>query len=303
LFTYIGELEDLEGDYGALQALLYVFLTLPRRLYDLLPMAALVGCLIGLGTLASNSELTVMRASGVSIGRIMGSVLKPLLALMIAGVLLGEYVVPYTENLADSRRALAVGSGSAVKSKGLWHREGNDFIHINAVHPNGTLHGITRYRFDDERRLIEASFATRASVEEEHWLLQEVAATLPAARGAAGSGRAATARHMALPELSGQSGTEQQPVLAGLLEEAAATGDHGGAGVCRHLFHLRPAALGNARPAGIHRGAGGLQFPHPPGPAGSIESGIRLLPTDRGSGTYPHPGSDGHVADPPGGMS
>ncbi|SFQ56824.1 lipopolysaccharide export system permease protein [Halopseudomonas formosensis] len=178
LFAYIGELEDLEGDYGALQALLYVFLTLPRRLYDLLPMAALVGCLIGLGTLASNSELTVMRASGVSIGRIMGSVLKPLLALMIAGVLLGEYVVPYTENLADSRRALAVGSGSAVKSKGLWHREGNDFIHINAVHPNGTLHGITRYRFDDERRLIEASFATRASVEEEHWLLQEVAATL-----------------------------------------------------------------------------------------------------------------------------
>src|SRR5690606_9942245 len=113
----------------------------------------------------------------------------------------------------------------------------------------------------------------------------------------------AAARHMALPELSGQSGTEQQPVLAGLLEEAAATGDYGGAGVCRHLFHLRPAALGNARPAGIHRGAGGLQFPHPPGPAGSIESGIRLLPTDRGSGTYPHPGSDGHAADPPGGLS
>src|SRR5690606_31081063 len=76
LFAYIGELEDLEGGYGAVEALTYIFLTLPRRLYDLLPMAALVGCLIGLGTLASNSELTIMRASGMSIARIMGAVLK-----------------------------------------------------------------------------------------------------------------------------------------------------------------------------------------------------------------------------------
>ena len=178
LFAYISELEDLEGDYGAVEALTYIFLTTPRRLYELLPMAALVGCLIGLGTLASNSELTVMRASGVSIGRIMGAVLKPLLVLMVAGVLLGEYVAPYSENMAESRRALAVGSGDAVKSKGLWHREGEDFIHINAVQTNGVLHGITRYRFDDQRELLETSFAQRASVQDEHWLLEDVATTL-----------------------------------------------------------------------------------------------------------------------------
>ncbi|WP_285261200.1 LPS export ABC transporter permease LptG [Halopseudomonas bauzanensis] len=178
LFAYISELEDLEGDYGAVEALTYIFLTTPRRLYELLPMAALVGCLIGLGTLASNSELTVMRASGVSIGRIMGAVLKPLLVLMVAGVLLGEYVAPYSENMAESRRALAVGSGDAVKSKGLWHREGEDFIHINAVQTNGVLHGITRYRFDDQRELLETSFAQRARVQDEHWLLEDVATTL-----------------------------------------------------------------------------------------------------------------------------
>ena len=178
LYAYISELEDLEGGYGAVEALTYILLTTPRRLYELLPMAALVGCLIGLGTLASNSELTVMRASGVSIARIMGAVLKPLLALMVAGVLLGEYAAPYSENLAESRRALAIGSGEAVKSKGLWHREGDDFIHINAVQPNGVLHGITRYRFDDQRELIETSFAHRASVQGEDWLLEDVATTL-----------------------------------------------------------------------------------------------------------------------------
>ena len=183
LFAYIGELDELEGDYGAFEALMYILLTVPRRRYELLPMAALVGCLIGLGTLASNSELTVMRASGVSITRIMGAVLKPLLVLLLAGVLLGEYAAPYSENLAESRRALAVGSGEAVKSKGLWHREGDDFIHINAVQPNGTLHGITRYRFDNQRRLLETSFAQRASVDNEQWLLEEVSATLFEADG------------------------------------------------------------------------------------------------------------------------
>src|SRR5690606_28714069 len=116
--------------------------------------------------------------SGVAISLIMGAVLKPLLALMVAGVLLGEYAAPYSENLAESRRALAIGSGEAVQSKGLWHREDHDVIHINAVQTNGVLHGITRYRFDDQRELIETSFAHRASVQGEDWLLEDVAPTL-----------------------------------------------------------------------------------------------------------------------------
>ncbi|PKM31354.1 MAG: LPS export ABC transporter permease LptG [Gammaproteobacteria bacterium HGW-Gammaproteobacteria-11] len=177
LFAFINELDDVEGNYGALDALSYTLLTLPRRLYDMLPLAALVGCLIGLGSLASNSELTIMRAAGVSVTRIVGAVMKPLLVLMLAGVLLGEYVAPYSENLAESRRSMVQGGGEVFGSKGLWHREGNDFLHINAVQPNGVLHGITRYRFDDNRRLLEASFAQRAMVQEDHWLMEDVETT------------------------------------------------------------------------------------------------------------------------------
>ena len=80
LFAFIDELSDLnKGDYGLGQVLWYVLLTAPRRAYEMLPMAALIGCLIGLGTLASNSELTIMRAAGVSLGRIVLSVMKPML--------------------------------------------------------------------------------------------------------------------------------------------------------------------------------------------------------------------------------
>jgi lipopolysaccharide export system permease protein len=178
LFAYINELDDLRGEYGALQALEYVVLTTPRRLYDLLPVAMLVGCLIGLGTLASNSELTIMRAAGISVARIIGAVMKPLVVIMVAGVLLGEYAAPYSESVAESRRAIAVGSNEAIRSRGLWHREGEEFIHINAVQPNGVLRGITRYRFDDQRRLQEASFAVRARVQESDWLLENVERTL-----------------------------------------------------------------------------------------------------------------------------
>lgn len=179
LFSYIDELGDLSESYGLLEAAVWVFLTLPRRIYDMLPMAALIGCLIGLGTLASNSELTIMRAAGVSVGRIVWAVMKPMLVLMLLGILIGEYLAPWSENLAQANRAAAQGGGAAQSSKhGLWHRQGEEFVHINAVQPNGVLLGVTRYQFDAQRNLLSASFARRALYQGDHWQLEDVATTL-----------------------------------------------------------------------------------------------------------------------------
>lgn len=178
LFAFIDELSDVEDNYGLFDALWYVVLTAPRRLYEMLPMAALIGCLIGLGSLASNSELTIMRAAGVSIGRIVWAVMKPMLVLMLAGVLIGEYLAPYTENQAQASRAMAQGGGDAQSAKrGLWHRQGQEYVHINAVQPNGVLFGVTRYQFDENRRMQSASFARRAQYQGDHWLLEDVATT------------------------------------------------------------------------------------------------------------------------------
>lgn len=179
LFAFIDELGDLnKGDYGLPQALWYVLLTAPRRAYEMLPMAALIGCLIGLGSLASNSELTVMRAAGVSIGRISWAVMKPMLALLLVGILIGEYVAPWSENQAQASRAIAQGGAQAQSSKrGLWHRQGQEYVHINVVRADGTLLGVTRYRFDDERRLQSSSFARRAEFNDGHWLLRDVKTT------------------------------------------------------------------------------------------------------------------------------
>lgn len=178
LFAFIDELGDVKGDYSVLEAAWYILLTTPQRIYELLPMAALIGCLVGLGGLASNSELTIMRAAGVSLGRIVWAVMKPMLVLMLVGILIGEYVAPWSENKAQAHRSLAQGGGEAQSAKrGLWHRQGQEFVHINAVQPNGVLFGVTRYRFDEERHLLSASFARKAQHQGDHWLLENVATT------------------------------------------------------------------------------------------------------------------------------
>ena len=178
LFAFIDEMGSVSDTYTWGDILSFVLLTAPRRVYDMLPMAALIGCLIGLGSLASNSELTIMRAAGVSVGRIVWAVMKPMLVLMLVGVLVGEYVAPVTESKAQADRALAQGSGDAQSSRhGLWHRQGDEFIHINAVQPNGLLYGVTRYQFDNQRRLQSSSFAKLARFDEDHWNLTDVTTT------------------------------------------------------------------------------------------------------------------------------
>jgi len=175
LFAFVDQLGQINENYTLTEALKFVLLTAPSRGYDMLPMAALIGCLVGLGTLASNSELTIMRAAGVSLQRIVWAVMKPMLVLMFAGILVGEYVIPYTETAAQSGRALAQSGDGAQSSKsGLWHRQGHEFIHINVVRPDGVLLGVTRYNFDDNRRLQSASFARQAVFENDQWQLQDV---------------------------------------------------------------------------------------------------------------------------------
>ncbi|MBW7469440.1 LPS export ABC transporter permease LptG [Marinobacter sp. M216] len=178
IFGFIAELEDTRNNYQTLEALWYVALTLPRRIYDYLPLGAFMGCLVGLGSMASSSELTVIRAAGVSLKRIVWSAMKPALVVVVLGVLIGEYVAPPAERLAQSEKAVALGAGSNVASAtGVWHREGDVFIHLNAVQPNGVLHGVSLFRFNEERELQSSSFARRAIFQGDHWSLENVRTT------------------------------------------------------------------------------------------------------------------------------
>lgn len=175
VFSFIGELPDVKGAYTATQALIYILLTAPRRAYELLPISALVGGIAGLGMLASSSEVTVMRAAGVSIWRIVWWVLRPTLALVVVGVLMAQFVVPITEQAALTGRGVAQGNNAAAGwLKSYWHREGNTLVRVGSVAPAGELHDVTLLRFSASGGLIETSHAELAHYERGAWRLQKV---------------------------------------------------------------------------------------------------------------------------------
>lgn len=157
LFTYLGELGSLKPTYNAWQAFLYVIWGAPSYLYEILPVAALIGSVLGLGALASNSELIVMRSVGISLWRIVGWVMRSALLLIVLSFVLSEWVIPYTNEKAQSiKKQRSVAALGEVK--GYWSREGQRFIYIDYANSQGQLRNIQAIDFDQNYRL--QSFVT-----------------------------------------------------------------------------------------------------------------------------------------------
>jgi lipopolysaccharide export system permease protein len=176
--AFIDESDDISETYTFGQVALYVLLTLPGRLYEFIPFAALIGCLLGLGQLATSSELVVMRAAGVSNGRLVWVAMKPALLIAVMGFVLGEYLAPKTEQLAETGRAMAQNPGESFSGRhGIWNREGNTFLHFNALQPEGVVHGITLLQFDDKQRMQSSLRARLAAFQGDHWVMEEVVQT------------------------------------------------------------------------------------------------------------------------------
>jgi lipopolysaccharide export system permease protein len=178
IFRLIDELTNLGGDYQYLQALTYALMTTPSRINEMLPMSALVGCLAGLGSMATSSELVVMRAAGISTGRLIWSAMKPAILLLAVAMLVSEFIAPKLDQMAESGREMKKNHAqSLISGAGLWNREGNEFMHFNVVQPNGVLYGVSIFRYDEERRLQSAIFAKRATYVGNEWLLEKVKGT------------------------------------------------------------------------------------------------------------------------------
>ena len=176
--AFIDEIGKTEGDYNALQVLQYLFVTSPGRIYEFIPFAALIGSLLSLGQLSTNSELVVMRASGVALSQIIWTILKPVLIVALIASLLGELVVPITNLKAENRRTMLKNKvDHRFDRYGVWNREGNTLIHFEAVSGIDKASGITIYKFDAQRSLKSVIRASTGIFKGDHWLLLEVKKT------------------------------------------------------------------------------------------------------------------------------
>ena len=177
----IDQMGDMNGNYQFVDVLIYTLTKLPSTIYEYTPLASLIGCLVGLGMLANNSEVIVMRAAGIALFRIVLLVFRPVLVFILTAALIGEYFSPYLDQLADSKREyLRKGESTLDSTSGFWTKEGNEFIHFNALFPGGVLFGVTRYRLNEQRELVETSYSSRATFNdaEEFWIEENVSSTL-----------------------------------------------------------------------------------------------------------------------------
>lgn len=179
-FTLIDELGEAgKGSYGIPQVLLYVILTVPRAAYELFPIAAVIGSMVVLGIMAQNSELDVIRTSGVSRFGLAMLLARCGLVLVLISVVLGEFIAPASEEKAQHMRSVAMTRQITLKTKhGLWSRNGNRFINIKKVLSGNRMQDVYIYEFDNDDRLRSSVFAKRAEYRDGHWIMHDIEQSL-----------------------------------------------------------------------------------------------------------------------------
>ena len=156
-FDFISESGDLNENYSGLQAFIYLAYSIPSRLYELFPTSMLIGTLLGLGTLAANSEFIAMRAAGISVGNIIFSVLKVGVILVGLVFLMGEYVVPKAD-LAGRNFKSSLSNKNVVMTRGasLWIKDQSRIIHIGQVWSEDKLTDVTIYTLKKDYSGLES---------------------------------------------------------------------------------------------------------------------------------------------------
>ena len=179
-FIFVKQIDNLgKGDYGLLQALEFIALSIPGEIVEFMPLAVLLGSILGLGALAGNSEIIAMQASGVSQNRMLAAVLQAALVLALVSFLLGDWIVPDSETAAGRLKSLGRKDTTALQSgEGLWIKDGSRVVHVQALLPNGFARDIEIYQLDPKGKVLSTLRAAYAVPMDKGWELQQVSQSI-----------------------------------------------------------------------------------------------------------------------------
>lgn len=174
-----------QGRYGMFEAVTYIAHTIPRRLYMMFPTAAVIGSLMGLGQLAASSELTALRALGLSRKRLAASVALPLLLLTGLMMVNAETFGPWAQRSGDMMKSAARSNDMIVAQfSGLWAREGDIFLNAQSGRERSEagdswleLDDVRLFEFEPDGRLASVAHARVAEHRPSGWLLRDVLRT------------------------------------------------------------------------------------------------------------------------------
>ena len=179
-FDLVDQIGDVgRGSYQFKQLALHVLLLLPTHVYEVFPIAALIGTLFALAHLVASSEYTVMRASGLSLVRLNGALLSIGLLFAIITFVFGEFIGPPTERFAQRLRSQAIAGIVAQEFRsGLWVKDGRNFVNVGEVTADSRLKAVRIYEFDDQYHLRTLSLAEEGRyMSDQTWSLTGVVRT------------------------------------------------------------------------------------------------------------------------------
>jgi lipopolysaccharide export system permease protein len=153
-FDMLAEVNNIgRGDYQIRHAFAFVALRMPGRVYELMPIAVLIGTLYSLSTLARHSEITVLRVSGMSTRNLLTALFQVATVFALITLLIGEVVAPPAERVAQQMRLTQKGKTIEGMRSGLWVKDERSFINVKVVLLDTQLRGIRIYTFDDKAML------------------------------------------------------------------------------------------------------------------------------------------------------
>lgn len=179
LFEFIAELDDTRGDYQTPRVILYTLLRLPQLAFEMLPIAALIGSLLGLGALAANSEIVVMRSAGISIRKMSGMVAMTGGVLLVFTGLLGEFIGPPLDYFARNMRLEArFGQDEDRLGNATWVRDGPVILHLERVSSEFEFGSLYLFVLDEHNGLASIARAENSGIDDDdRWVLENLRET------------------------------------------------------------------------------------------------------------------------------
>jgi len=165
-FNFLAELNSVgTANYTILVAFKYIILQLPEVAYDQVSAVILLGCVLGMGHLATTGQLIILRASGISILKITWLTLKNAIVFLIFVTLIGELVAPNLTTYAENERSNAMGQNSLSSSQdGFWIRDGDNFINVKNNVDGSIFNGITVIEVNNESNKIERVVESKSAI-------------------------------------------------------------------------------------------------------------------------------------------
>ncbi|MDL2357966.1 MAG: LPS export ABC transporter permease LptG [Pseudomonadota bacterium] len=188
-----GELSSVgQGSYMIQHAFLYVLMLLPGHVYEVMPMAALIGTIYTMAQFAASSEFTIMRASSMSTRMAAWMVFRIAIVFVLITFVFGELITPITAPLADKLKLSAKGATVSQEFRsGMWTKDvvhsdgmhgavtGSRFFNVRQFRADGQLLDVKLYEFDTNFRLRSLITAASASFQGNNtWRLADVTETL-----------------------------------------------------------------------------------------------------------------------------